>query len=102
MQRQQVRATYDSRQSVFRIHVDCSHQVKPQERKVCEVVLCEILATKVGVDTAQASEPSLSYTHAFEVGKFDPSIVTHHYVLDVTFAINQSAYLAARLVREFA
>ena len=54
------------------------------------------------MDAAQSAEPARSDAHAFEVGKLDAFVVADHHVLNVALAIDESAYLPARFVRELA
>ena len=52
--------------------------------------------------TPKTAKPSRSNANAFEVGQLDAPVVAHHYVLDVTLAIDERADLSACFVRQFA
>jgi len=52
--------------------------------------------------TAQSAKPTRSDANSFEVGKFNRAIVSDHYVLNVTFTINEHTDLPARFMRKFA
>ena len=85
----------------FLVHLDGCYQVKPQQREVGQVVLCEFFPVEVRVDAAQSSETVLRNTGTAEVGHLDALRIAHHHVLDLSFAIYEDADLSASLMRNF-
>ena len=98
--RQQMRAAHLARQPRALVHVDGDHQVEPEQRQIVQVVLRQLLAAQVRVDGAQAAEAPLADARALEVGPLDAACVADDDRLDVALAVNERAYLAARLVRQ--
>jgi hypothetical protein len=53
------------------------------------------------MDKAQPAETVGGDAHAFQIRQFNTAVVAHHYVFNVTFAVDQRSNLTSRFVREF-
>jgi hypothetical protein len=98
MQGEQMRGPNDAGKPGLRIDINGCHQIQTQQRQVRQIVLCEMLTTEMGMNTAQPAKAPSSYTHPLKVWKFNATVVADHYVLNVSLAINEYANLSARLM----
>ena len=90
-----MRCTYQLRQTIVRVYVDCDHQVEPQQRQVSQVVLSQSFAPEVSVHAAQTAKPINRRAHAFEIRQLNAPVVANHYVFNMSTAIDQRADLSA-------
>lgn len=53
------------------------------------------------MNAAESAKARSGNTNAFEIGQFDPPIITDHHVFNVATAVDKGANLSTRFVRKF-
>ena len=96
-----MRGAYHARQSCPLVNVERSHQVEPEQREVCQIVLRQFFAAQVSMHTAQPAKAIRADARSLQVRQFNAARIADDDVFDITLAINQCADLPARLMREF-
>ena len=89
-----------SRQTILSIHLNDRHQVQSQQRKVRQIVLCQLFAEQMRVNTAQSPKSVFRHAGAAKVRHLDLLRGADHDVFDLALAIEQHADLPARLMAQ--
>src|SRR5258705_494575 len=89
-----------TRESSLGIHIDRRHQIQAQQRQIGEIVLSKMFSPKVSMDTTESTESSRIHADTLEIGQLDATVISYHHVLDMSFAVDEHANLAARFVRQ--
>jgi len=96
-----MRRAYEPGKPVIRINVDCDHKIEAQQRQVSEVVLGQAFAPEMCVNATQTAKAINCDANAFEIGKFDASIVADHHIFNMAAAIDKRADLPPCFVGQF-
>jgi len=83
-----MRGIHQTRQTIVWVNIYSSHQIKPKQGQVSEVILRQTLTTKMRMHKTKTAKAIYSYTYAFKIGQLDTPIITHYYILDMSTSIN--------------
>jgi hypothetical protein len=77
------------------LHLDHCHQVQPEEEKVHEVIFGEIFSGKVGVNAADAPQPTAGGADVGQGRDDDLFMIADNNREYLAGAVNEDAYLSA-------
>jgi len=83
-----MRGIYQARQTIVWVNIYCSHQIKPKQGQVSEIILRQTFTTKMRMHKTETSKAIYSNTYAFKIRELDTPIITHDYILDMSAPIN--------------
>ena len=86
--------------SALFIHRNSSHHIELEQRKVHEVVLCEVIMLEMGVDTAEAFQTPPAGSIFLKIRDHDRLVVADHYMGYPALAVDQETDLTADFKRE--